>query len=80
MQHIEISQIVKEDLMAGTNKYIHGSYITFTGFQIERKNNEFIIRFYHGSDLLVTAKLESSSADDSINFHLSEGQMKMELI
>ena len=79
MQYVKISQIVKADLMTGKSKYVHDSYITFTGFQVERKNNEFIIQFYHGNDLLVTMKRESPSADDSINFHLSEGQMKMEL-
>lgn len=80
MHRVEISQIVKKDLLTGTSKYVHDSHITFTGFQVERKNNEFIIRFYHGSDLLVTVKQESPSADDSIAFHLSEGLMKMELI
>lgn len=80
MHRIEISQIAKADLMIGTSKYIHDSYITFTGFQVERKSNKFIIQFYHGNDLLVTMECESPSADDSIIFHLSEGQMKMELV
>jgi uncharacterized protein (DUF952 family) len=80
MQRVEISQIVKAEWLTGSSKYVHDSYIHFTGFQVERKNNEFIIQFYHGNNLLVTMKCESSSTDDSINFHLSEGQMKMELI
>ena len=80
MYHVDVSQIVREDLMTGSSKYVHDSYITFTGFQVERKNNEFVIQFYHGGDLLVTMKCESPHPDDSIIFHLSEGRMKMELI
>lgn len=79
MQRVEISQIVKADLLTGSSKYVHDSYITFTGFQVKRKDNKFIIQFYHGGDLLITMKCETPSADDSINFHLSEGQMKIEL-
>lgn len=79
MQGVEISQLARADLMTGTNKYIHDSHIIFTGLQIERKNNEFIITFYHGTDLLVTIKRESPHLDDTISFHLTEGRMKMEL-
>lgn len=77
---IEVSQILKKDLMSGNSKYVKNSYLIFDHIQIDAERDTFVVNFFYGDELLATTRPKDWPSPHNIHFRILEGQMKMELI